>query len=252
MAKPDITEKEAQRIEKERQRRAKEKKKLYKQMVKEIKGSNRRRVKTALSKAKEKEQERRRRVREYKKWVKEQHQVRRKQYQIRQAELARRERSRQFLLLRKRKLLVEQPGNRTDFILSLGLLSGLFGFFAVVIISFFFGASLSAVLFFGLAALLLFAGGGAFIAHTVGEQFPGFHRGEEREQTRSPQDSGQADKGVMVDAVVGDEDGTGPGNGKDGVNQETPVQAAEGGSISEPAQEALAQDERRPQSAPGV
>ncbi len=197
MAKIDITEKEAQRIAKERESRAKEKKKLFKKMVKEVKGANRRRVKDVLSSEKRKENARRKRVEQYKGWVKEQRELRRNSYQQRQTQLARQGRRRMSLLTGKQRRLNEEPGSRGEFAVNLGFLSGIFGFFAVMVVCFFFGANLSAVLFFGLLALVVFGLGGAFLAGSVEKLHPGFYLGKKLEEAAPV-------RGTMVDTLLDD------------------------------------------------
>ncbi len=205
MAKLDITEKEARRIEKERESRSKEKKKLFKKMVKEVQGANRRRVKEALSSEKRKESARRKRVEQYKGWVKEQREMRRNDYQQRQAQLVRQGRVRMSLLTGKRRRLNEESGSRGEFAVNLGFLSGIFGFFAVLVVCFFFGANLSTVLFFGLLALVIFGIGGAFLAGSVEKLHPGFYLGKELERAAPA-------RGTMVDTVLDDALGV-PGAG---------------------------------------
>ncbi len=241
MAKPDFTEKEARRIEKEREHRARDKKKLFKKMVKEIQGANRRRVKEALGREKGKEKARRTRIDRYQKWLKGQHEVRHRDYQQRQEQLARQERVRMGLLKGKRKRLWETAGSGGDFAISLGFVSGLFGFFAVMVVCFFFGANLSAVLFFGLLALLLFGAGGVFLARAVETHSPGFHLGQGSEAALPA-------RGSMVDAVIGGENGYAAGAEVPGglpgaalAQEETPGEPGVGEEVEEHS---------RPRSAP--
>jgi hypothetical protein len=197
MEKTDITEKEAQRIEKERLRRGKEKKALFKKMVKDIQVANRTQVKQAFKREKHKESSRRKRINEYQSWVKAQHESRHKDYQVRQAEIGRRDKVRLRMLVGKRKLLAEQPTAAGEFALSLAVLSGIFAFFAVIVVSFFFGANLSTVLFMGVMAVVLFGIGGYFLAGVIERLSPGFHLGLGAELVAPA-------RGGMVDAVVGD------------------------------------------------
>jgi hypothetical protein len=198
-----LSAKDEARVAKERQRQLKEKASLQKSLAKEAKARNKWRVSEAFRRALGQERETRQRRRQWKDYSQSERARRLKAYRDYLREAGARERERAGRLSAPRLVIRESPVGGAGFALRVGSFAALVFFLATLASGLAAGLSAESLLFFAMVVTLAVFGGALLAGWWLRDELSGLV---------SPSGDGGA-LGRMVDRVVDDGPGAGPGGG---------------------------------------